>query len=489
MSLEINFVPLTFIKNDDEILKQIRNTAIFSFLFENFEETTLNFYLEFTQYGYTASANTKGTHRLLRITDINNGTVNWDNVPYCDCDSEEKYLLQVEDILIARTGGTSGKSFIVVDVPKNSIFASYLIRLRLKKDVEIEFINLFLNSYTFWSQIIEMKSGSAIPNVNAEKLKILKIPLCDFETQKNIVSFLKYKNHQSEYIDLTNKIKKLEYTFNSGNSITAELTHQRDLVKKLKQQLLNDAVQGKLVPQNFNDEPASALLARIKTEKAQSGKKEKPLPPITKTEIPFEIPSNWVWCRLGEIGDLKRGKSKHRPRNDESLFENGIYPFIQTGDVSKAKFNQDLIITVNNYYNEFGLKQSEMQMKGTFCITIAANIAECGFLDFDACVPDSIVCFSALNKYFEKYAFYYLKIAKEELEKFAPATAQKNINLGILNDLRIPIPPLEEQKRIVEKLEHLMAQCNALETHITESAALNAQLLQQVLREALQSEK
>ncbi len=188
---------------------------------------------------------------------------------------------------------------------------------------------------------------------------------------------------------------------------------------------------------------------------------------------------------VGEIGELKRGKSKHRPRNDEELFKGGAFPFIQTGDVSKAKFNNDLITTINGYYNDFGLKQSELQEKGTLCITIAANIAECGFLGFDACVPDSIVCFNALSKTIEKYVYYYLKVAKDELERYAPATAQKNINLGILNDLSIPLPPLSIQAQIVTKLDTLMGLCDAIEVQIQTSKGQNEQLLQQVLREAL----
>jgi len=250
-------------------------------------------------------------------------------------------------------------------------------------------------------------------------------------------------------------------------------------------------MQGKLVPQDPNDEPASVLLEKIKAEKERlikekKIKKQKPLPQITEEEIPFKIPENWVWSRLGDSGDLKRGKSKHRPRNDNKLFEGGEYPFIQTGDVARSKSNGYIIETINGYYNDFGLAQSEIQPIGTLCITIAANIAECGFLGFDACAPDSIVCFSSLDSTIDKYAFYYLIDAREEIEKYAPATAQKNINLGILNSLLIPLPPLSEQQRIVTKLDELMAYCDELEASIKENQQQNELLLQQVLREALE---
>ena len=192
---------------------------------------------------------------------------------------------------------------------------------------------------------------------------------------------------------------------------------------------------------------------------------------------------------MGDTGELKRGKSKHRPRNDERLFKGGAYPFIQTGDVARSKSNGYLINTINGHYNDFGLAQSEMQPEGTLCITIAANIAECGFLGFDACAPDSIVCYNSINKTVERYAFYYLIDAREEIEKYAPATAQKNINLGILNSLLIPMPPLSEQQRIVAKLDKLMQNCDALETSVKESQGQNEMLLQQVLQEALEPKK
>ena len=117
--------------------------------------------------------------------------------------------------------------------------------------------------------------------------------------------------------------------------------------------------------QEPNEEPALLLLEKIKAEKESLTsenkiKKANSLTPISKDEIPFEIPANWVWCRLGDTGNLKRGKSKHRPRNDERLFMGGEYPFIQTGDVARSKSNGFIINTINGYYNEFGLAQSEI---------------------------------------------------------------------------------------------------------------------------------
>ena len=122
----------------------------------------------------------------------------------------------------------------------------------------------------------------------------------------------------------------------------------------------------------------------------------------------------------------------------------------------------------------------------TSCITIAANIAECGFLDFDACVPDSIVCLEAIDRSIEVFAYHYLKLAKADLERFAPATAQKNINLGILNDLLIPIAPLSEQKRIMAEIEKQLGKTKQLKEHIIANQEATEQLLKALLHQAFE---
>lgn len=330
---------------------------------------------------------------------------------------------------------------------------------------------LYLTSTSFFDDLCRIASDGTTNRVRlqADKFFNYEINLPPVQEQRELVSRLQLLNAQVALVQ-------------------EETEHQMLQLTLLRQALLREAMQGQLLPQDPTDEPAAVLLQQLQAARVTTGKKgwgalfEED---AVAVEGPYEIPASWVWCRLGNAGDLKRGKSKHRPRNDSQLFEGGTYPFIQTGDVSKAKYNQDLITTINGYYNEFGLRQSEMQPKGTLCITIAANIAECGFLSFDACAPDSIVCFSSINKYAEKYVYYYLKIAKEELERFAPATAQKNINLGILNELIIPLPPLAEQRRIVAKLEQLLGYCDALEQRIRVSRRLAEQLLATALREAL----
>ena len=144
------------------------------------------------------------------------------------------------------------------------------------------------------------------------------------------------------------------------------------------------------------------------------------------------IPHEWRYIALSKLGELGRGKSKHRPRNDPALFEDGKYPFIQTGDVKAAK---QYITTCAKKYGNFGLQQSKLWPKGTLCITIAANIAETAFLGIDACFPDSIVGFTPSEYIIPEYIKHFIESQKVRLWAFAPATAQKNINLDTLENL------------------------------------------------------
>ena len=285
--------------------------------------------------------------------------------------------------------------------------------------------------------------------------------------------------------------------------------------KELKAAILQEAVSGKLVPQIASEGNARNLLEQIRKEKlshgfansygicGEKGKKskssdlrsksqirvmKKELPDITEDEIPFEIPENWCWCRLSDIGEINRGRSQHRPRNDISLYENGTIPFIQTGDVAKAN---GIILEPKTFYNEKGLSQSKLWKKGTICLTIAANIGDVAVLNFDACFPDSVVGFNGYEKVSDnKYVMYTLMWYKDLLDKLSHSTAQKNINLEILSKIVFPLPPLSEQKRIVAAIEKFMPLIEEYGKKETELKAINEKIgtltKKAILQEAVQ---
>ena len=149
---------------------------------------------------------------------------------------------------------------------------------------------------------------------------------------------------------------------------------------------------------------------------------------------------------LPELGEFGRGVSKHRPRNDPNLL-GGEYPLIQTGDVANAGL---YITSYNSTYSELGLKQSKMWDKGTLCVTIAANIAKTAILEFDACFPDSVVGFTANEKTNNIFIHYWFSFFQAILESQAPESAQKNINLKILSELKVIVPEKEKQDEFVE---------------------------------------
>lgn len=261
-------------------------------------------------------------------------------------------------------------------------------------------------------------------------------------------------------------------------------------INALKQTVLQLAVRGKLVPQDPNDEPANELLKRIAQEQTQlvAGgirKKAKSLSPIDESNVPFALPSGWAWARFPEVGQFGRGKSKHRPRNDPALFNPGIYPLVQTGEVARAG---TIVQEIHSKYSDVGLNQSKMWPQGTLCITIAANIADSAILGFDACFPDSVVGFVPSELIGDSYYFlWFMKTAREELLKFAPSTAQKNINLEILESVRIPLPPQAEMHCIVAKIGELMALCDRLIAGLATARQRQATLANTLIESALEA--
>lgn len=162
-------------------------------------------------YGYTASASDQNLEvRLLRITDIQDDEVNWLMVPGCEIDNEQaaRYLLEDGDILIARTGGTIGKSYLVSDISVNSVFASYLIRVKKLPSSYPEYIKIYLRSQLYWNQLYLASMGTGQPNVNGSSLKNLKLPLPPVAEQKRIVA--KVNDLMAICDRLIGKIKKAQ---------------------------------------------------------------------------------------------------------------------------------------------------------------------------------------------------------------------------------------------------------------------------------------
>jgi type I restriction enzyme, S subunit len=291
-------------------------------------------------------------------------------------------------------------------------------------------------------------------------------------------------------------VEEIEKQFTRLDAAVGALKRVQANLKRYRAAVLKAACEGRLVPteaelarrENRSYEPASVLLERILAERRIGSKAPRiPKIPSAVSEPVIDrlpgIPEGWRWVTLPQLGELNRGKSKHRPRDDAKLY-GGKYPFIQTGDVRRSGGS---IREYTQTYNEFGLSQSRLWPTGTLCITIAANIAESGILTFDACFPDSIVGFNCQGHGTTvKFVRYFLETAKANLSRFAPATAQKNINLEILSDLAVPLPPEAEQPRIEFEVDRRLSILDQVEAEVESDLLRANRLRQSVLREAFE---
>lgn len=299
-------------------------------------------------------------------------------------------------------------------------------------------------------------------------------------------------------------VAAIEEQFTRLDAGMAALERARKGLKRYRASVLKAAVEGRLTKEwreeNPGAESGSALLERILEERRERwevaqlaryttkeqkppknwrSKYKEPAAPDT-ADLP-ELPEGWCWASLPQIGQFDRGKSKHRPRNAAHLY-GGPYPFIQTGDVRHAG---TFIKEYKQTYSETGLAQSKLWPAGTLCITIAANIAETSILAFDACFPDSVVGFAAPKEAVStQYVEIYLRTIQQRLETYAPATAQKNINIETLQSVAIALPPFAEQEEIVAEVERRLSVIEEVEAQVEAGLKRAARLRQSILKRA-----
>lgn len=349
-----------------------------------------------------------------------------------------------------------------------------------KKKLSAEYLYRFLDLNKENELVARMK-GMANVSLPVKEIAEIEIPLPTIKEQFEFVEMYKVLETKSDLL-------------------STELTHQLTLVKKLRQQLLQDAVQGKLIEQNKNDEPASELLKKIKAEKEKlvkekKFKKEKELPVIKEEDIPFNIPESWVWCRLGEIiYDSEGGKS---PNCLNEPVQGNQWGVIKTTAVQEMYFleNENKVLP-----NKFILSEQHKILEGDILITRAGPKNRVGIV---CCVENltkklilsdkTIRLKHSKELLFSKFVAIALNspLIKLLIEKkmTGMADSQVNISQDNMKNFLIPLPPFKEQKRIVQKLEKVLDNSKSLEESIKQSAAQNEKLLQQVLREALHKEK
>jgi type I restriction enzyme, S subunit len=311
-------------------------------------------------------------------------------------------------------------------------------------------------------------------------------------TSKEAIGLKSFGSYKLPYFNFDKQVQIKDWfqkVQDSSNKLEGRFINQLDLLTKLRQQILQDAIQGKLVPQDPNDEPASVLLERIKAEKEllikeKKLKKEKPLPSIKPEEIPFEIPENWVWCRLGDICTKITDGFHNTPTK---LSTGRIY--ISATHIKDIGINwKECLFVSEKDHNEL-FKKSKPQ-KGEILITNRG--AGCGTpaiidINEEFSFQNAALIGFDQTRIYNKYLYYFILKSRDKImESFVNGGLQPMLSNINLRSIPIPIPSLAEQYLIVSKVEQLMKVCDDLEQTIKKNQNYTQQLLQVALKEALE---
>ena len=393
------------------------------------------------EYGYNASAEATGDIRMIRISDIQDGGVLWDTVPFCHINKSEinAYLLQKDDILFARTGGTVGKSLLIDNVPHPSIFAGYLIRTRYSNMLSSLYMKYFMECELYWEQLRNGTIATAQPNCNGKTLAKMILPIPPYNEQIRITDKLEQvleKVHK--YGEYQNRIDKLNDQF-------------YDLLKK---SIFQEAIQGRLVPQNSSEESASLLLQHIRNEKLKLVKKGKLkkkdavdsiiykgddnnyYEQVDGTAIPIEsdydFPNTWAVVKLSHICRLIDGEKKegqHICLDAKYLRGKSTGTYLDKGKFV-AKGNNIILVDGENSGEVFTVPH-DGYMGSTF---------------------KQLWISEAMH---QPYVLYFIQFYKDLLRNSKKGAAIPHLNKEIFYSLLIGIPPYQEQKRIANAIEEL----------------------------------
>ena len=414
------------------------------------------------QYGYNAPAEESGDIRMVRISDIQNGEVLWGTVPFCHINKSEidTYLLQKDDILFARTGGTVGKSFLVKDVPYPSIYAGYLIRTRYSNMLSAQYMKYFMECELYWEQLRNGTIATAQPNCNGKTLAKMILPIPPYNEQIRITEKLNLVLEQvRKYGESKDRLDKLNIQIH-------------DLLKK---SILQEAIQGKLVPQDDSEEPASHLLQRIKEEKlrlVKEGKLKKKdvidstifrgddnkyyeqigkdVVDITE-DIPFEIPDSWEWMR-GRMIFLPMESIKPQGANF-------VYIDVDAVNNKRNVIDKAKTLPISQAPSRATRKLHIGDVLFSMVRPYLRNIALVDEKYSDAIASTGFYVLTPTCALYSPYLFYLMlsSYVVDGLNQFMKGDNSPSINNGHIENYIYPLPPLNEQKRIVHKIEELYA--------------------------------
>ena len=399
---------------------------------------------------------------VLRSSNIKDGKLDLTDIVRVNKEVNEKLQVNINDIIICARNGSRklvGKSAIITEKKEHMTFGAFMAICKTKF---YNYIYLFLQSDSFFSQLRKVSGTTTINQLTQNNFNNFLVPIPPQNEQARI--FDKY----NELLPIIEKYGKSEELLNRLNT---------ELYSNLKKSILQEAIQGKLVPQDSNDEPATVLLERIREEKKKlvaSGKlKKKDLTDSTifkgddnkyyeqiggkyidiTEEIPFDIPNSWAWCRFGEYVKIKIGKTP--ARGETTFWNNGAYPWVSISDMTgygmitetKEKVSEEAAQT------QFG----DISPRGTLLMSFKLTVGRTSVLDIEAYHNEAII---SIYPYIDKeyitrnYLFYVLPFISN-LGDSKDAIKGKTLNSKSLYKMLLPVPPLNEQERIINQIKQL----------------------------------
>ena len=415
---------------------------------DNWEWVRLGDIYNFVDYrGKTPHKISSGI-RLITAKNVRNG--------YIKLDPEE--FISAEEYKERSTRGFIHKNdiFITTEAPMglvavndfNEPIATAQRLITLQKYFEKQNNSFFafqMQSPFFQEELRQSSTGTTVKGIKASNLKQILVLLPPLEEQKRIVAKIeKLMPLVDEYAESYNRLQKIDNEFED----------------KLKQSVLQYAMEGKLVKQNPSDEPASELIKKIENEKAElvkegKIKKSKKLPAITDDEKPFDIPDSWEWVRLVNIGDWGAGAT---PSRQHPEYYGGDVLWLKTGDL-----NDGVIQDTSEKITEAGVANSSVKVNQPGNILIAmygATIGKLGIVGKTLVTNQACCGCTPFKGIYNLYLFYYLLSARNRLIELGSGGAQPNISKTKIENFIFPLPPLEEQKRIVTRIEKIMNSIN-----------------------------
>ena len=406
---------------------------------------------------------------VLRSSNIQNDKLYWGDLVRVKKSIPERLLLKNGDIVICARNGSPrlvGKSVQINDITENITFGAFMAYFR---SICNGYIIYFINSKEF-RKVLGDVNTTTINQITQSNLKQALIPLPPLSEQQRIVA-------------------KIESLFKLADEIDSHRISLVEKVKQLKLAILQEAITGKLVPQDENDEDAGILLEKIKVEKEKlikegKIKKDKPLPEIKPEEIPFELPKSWRWVRLIEVSsNLQYGYTASATVNSQ------MPKMLRITDIQNNKVNWDYvpncIISDKDYY-KFKLENKDIlfartggTVGKTFLVNIPSDVKSvfASYLIRLKVIPDPEYIHVFLNS-----PLYWELITKE-----SKGTGQPNVNAVTLGNLLMPLPPLKEQKRIVKKVIELQLNIEQLKQKLNQSKDLTSNLNEAILNQTLES--